>query len=122
MIESIADIKHTYYINLEERKDRNQHVLEQLQKIGIENPIICSSINKAGFRMSGGMELYEHVLKTKKLRAIAMQVLGGGAIPAKEAIEYVCNLPNVESILFGASSKQNIAQTIELIHHFDSKK
>jgi hypothetical protein len=97
-------------------------LLETLEEIGIENPIICSSINKAGFRMSGGMELYEHVLKTKKLRAIAMQVLGGGAIPAKEAIEYVCNLPNVESILFGASSKQNIAQTIELIHHFDSKK
>lgn len=96
-------------------------LLETLEEIGIENPIICSSINKAGFRMSGGMELYEHVLKTKKLRAIAMQVLGGGAIPAKEAIEYVCNLPNVESILFGASSKQNIAQTINYIHEFDNK-
>lgn len=97
-------------------------LLNMLEEIGIENPIICSSINKAGFRMSGGMELYEHVLKTRRLRAIAMQVLGGGAIPAKEAIEYVCHLPNVESILFGASSRQNIAQTIELINHFDSKK
>ena len=51
-----------------------------------------------------------------------MQVLGGGAIPAKEAIEYVCNLPNVESILFGASTKQNISQTISLIKEADSKR
>ncbi len=96
-------------------------LLDVLESVGIQNPIICSSINKAGFRMSGGMELYEHTLKTRQLRAIAMQVLGGGAIPAKEAIEYVCSLPNVESILFGASSKQNISQTISLIHEFDKK-
>ncbi len=97
-------------------------LLAVLESVGIQNPIICSSINKAGFRMSGGMEIYEKTLREKQVRAIAMQVLGGGAIPAKEALEYVCNLPNVSSILFGASSKQNIAQTISLIHEFDEKK
>ena len=97
-------------------------LLAMLESVGIENPIICSSINKAGFRMSGGMEIYEKTLREKQVRAIAMQVLGGGAIPAKDALEYVCNLPNVSSILFGASSKQNIAQTISLIHEFDEKK
>src|SRR5579863_508473 len=34
-------------------------LLDRLEKGGIENPIICSSINKAGFRMSGGKEIYE---------------------------------------------------------------
>jgi hypothetical protein len=97
-------------------------LLDVLEKNGIENPIICSSINKAGFRMSGGIEIYEEILKTRKLRAIAMQVLGGGAINPKEAIEYVCGLPNIESILFGASSKANIQNTIENIHHFDLAK
>lgn len=96
-------------------------LLDMLESVGIENPIICASINKAGFRMSGGMEVYEKTLKERKLRAIAMQVLGGGAIPAKDAIEYVSKLPNVESILFGASSKGNIAQTISYIHEFDAK-
>jgi hypothetical protein len=96
-------------------------LLDTLESVGIKNPIICSSINKAGFRMSGGMEIYEKTLRTRQLRAIAMQVLGGGAIPAKEAIEYVCNLPNVESILFGASSKGNITQTINYIKEFDKK-
>jgi hypothetical protein len=97
-------------------------LLTMLESVGIQNPIICSSINKAGFRMSGGMEIYEKTLREKQVRAIAMQVLGGGAIPARDALEYVCNLPNVSSILFGASSKQNIAQTISLIHEFDEKK
>lgn len=97
-------------------------LLDKLEAAGITNPIICSSINLAGFRMSGGRELYESVLKTRKLRAIAMQVLGGGAINAKEAIQYVCELPNIESILFGASSKANINQTVNYIHEFDKKK
>jgi hypothetical protein len=94
-------------------------LLEELEKVGIKNPIICSSINLAGFRMSGGKELYETVLKTKKLRAVAMQVLGGGAINPKEAIEYVCSLPNIKSILFGASSKENINQTVNYINNFN---
>lgn len=97
-------------------------LLEVLESGGIKNPIICSSINKAGFRMSGGKALYEETLKTKKFRAIAMQVLAGGAVSPKEAIEYVCKLPNIESILFGASSRTNINETTSLIHQFDAAK
>ena len=96
-------------------------LLEKLEQAGIQNPIICSSINLAGFRMSGGKDAYEHVLKTKKVRAIAMQVLGGGAINPKDAIEYVCKLPNIESILFGASSSANITQTVNYINEFDKQ-
>ncbi len=95
-------------------------LLDVLEKGGVENPIICSSINKIGFRMSGGKELYENTLKTRKFRAIAMQVLAAGAVPPKEALEYVCQLPNIESILFGASSKGNINETVNLIHQFDN--
>ena len=97
-------------------------LLNVLEANGIKNPIICASINKANFRMSGGKELYEKVLSEGRCRVIAMQVLGGGAIPAGEALEYVSNLPNVESILFGASSKQNIENTVETIRLHDRKK
>lgn len=93
-----------------------------LEKAGVSNPIICASINKVGFRMSGGKDVYEQTLSTHKFRAIAMQVLGGGAIPPKEAIEYVCKLPNIESILFGASSKGNIENTVSNIKFFDQTK
>jgi hypothetical protein len=91
------------------------------EEIGIENPIICASINKLGFRMSGGKELYEQVLRSKKLRVVAMQILAAGAIPPKEAVEYVCGLPNIESILFGASSQSNINETVSFIRQFDQK-
>ena len=92
---------------------------ETLESLGIENPIICASINSANFRMSGGKVKYEETLRTKKVRVIAMQVLGGGAIPPKEALDYVCSLPNIHSILFGASSKRNIENTVGHIHNFD---
>ena len=96
-------------------------LLDMLESAGIKNPIICSSINIDGFRMSGGKELYEHTLKTREVRAIAMQVLSGGATPVKQALEYVCTLPKIESILFGASSRGNIHETVSLIHQFDEQ-
>ena len=36
---------------------------------------------------------------------IAMSVFASGAIPPREAIEWVCAQPNIESIVFGASSR-----------------
>lgn len=95
-------------------------LLDILENMGIQNPIICTSINADGFRMSGGKALYERTLATRKVRVIAMQVLSGGATPVTEAIKYVCGLPNIESILFGASSKNNIAETASLIRRYDS--
>jgi len=86
-----------------------------LNSLGIENPIICSSINKIGFRMSGGIEIYEKYLNEKQFRPIAMQVLAAGALRPKEAIEYLGKFPKIESVLFGASSKGHIYETKELI-------
>jgi hypothetical protein len=93
-------------------------LLDALNSIGIENPIICSSINKIGFRMSGGKEIYEKYLREKEFRPIAMQVLASGALRPKEAIEYLGNFPRIESVLFGASSKGHIRETKELIEKY----
>lgn len=93
-------------------------LLDALEKKGVKNPIICASVNKIGFRMSGGIELYEKVIAQKRCRLIAMQVFAAGAIPPKEAIAYVSSLSGVESILFGASSRGNIKQSKQLIDSF----
>jgi hypothetical protein len=93
-------------------------LLDALNAVGIENPIICSSINKAGFRMSGGKEVYEKYLKEKRFRPMAMQVLAAGALRPKEAIEYLGNFPKIESVLFGASSKSHLRETKELIEQY----
>lgn len=93
-------------------------LLDALNSVGIQNPVICSSINKVGFRMSGGKEIYEKYLREKQFRPIAMQVLAAGAIRPKEAIEYLGQFPKIESVLFGASSKANIAETKGLIDQY----
>jgi hypothetical protein len=95
-------------------------LLDALDDVGIENPIVCSNINKIGFRMSGGMAAYQRALRERQFRAIAMSVLASGAIPADEAIEWVCAQPNVDSIVFGASSRGNIIGTRDLVaRHWD---
>jgi hypothetical protein len=93
-------------------------LLDVLDDLGIENPIICSNINKVGFRMSGGMEAYHRMLAEREFRAIAMSVFASGAIEPREAIEWVCAQPNIESIVFGASSRRNIASTRALVDQY----
>ena len=93
-------------------------LLDVLDELGIENPIVCSNINKIGFRMSGGFEAYEKALRERKFRAIAMSVFASGAIPPKEAIEWICKQPNIEAIVFGASSRGNIRNTKELVDRY----
>jgi len=90
-------------------------LVEVLNAAGIEKPIVCSSINKIGFRMSGGIESYEETIRENKCRPIAMQILAAGALSPKDAVEYVCSQKNVESVLFGASTISHIRQTKELI-------
>jgi hypothetical protein len=88
---------------------------QALKGVGIENPIICANINKIGFRMSGGMDAYMETLRTGKVRAVAMSIFASGAIPPREAIEWLASVPNIEAIVFGASSRRNIASTRALV-------
>ena len=93
-------------------------MVDLLLDCGIENPIVCSAINKAGYFMNPDSESYEEILKNKPFRPIAMSVLASGAVKPKEAIEYVCGLPAIKSIVFGASSKQHIVETKALIESY----
>jgi hypothetical protein len=45
-------------------------------------------------------------------------VFASGAIPPQEAIEWVCSQPNIESIVFGASSRFNIHSTKQLVDKY----
>ncbi|HEX4130061.1 MAG TPA: hypothetical protein VHZ24_08455 [Pirellulales bacterium] len=93
-------------------------LLDALESVGIENPIVCSNINKLGFRMCGGFGAYTEALRRRKFRAIAMSVFASGAISAREAVQWVCEQPNIESIVFGASSRNNIRSTRELVDQY----
>lgn len=96
-------------------------LVDALESVGVQNPIVCASINKIGFRMSGGKEVYEKCLEEKQFRPIAMQVLAAGALRPKEAIEYIGRFPKIQSVLFGASSKSHIQETKKLIEEMVGK-
>lgn len=93
-------------------------LLDRLDRVGIENPVVCANINKIGFRMSGGIDSYSRALSERSCRAVAMSVLASGAIPAQEAIEWVCEQPSIAAMVFGASSRRNIKSTKELVDRY----
>ncbi len=90
----------------------------KLEEWGIEEVVICSTINKNGFNMYPSKEEYERVIATNdpnKYQLMAMSVLASGAISPKEAFDYANNL-NIQSVVFGASSLKNIQQTTSMIN------
>jgi hypothetical protein len=93
-------------------------MLDVLDEVGIENPIVCANINKIGFRMCGGVEAYERALAKRHFRAIAMSVFASGAIAPEEAIKWICEHPQIRSVVFGASSRANIRSTRTLMERF----
>lgn len=55
-------------------------LLEALDSAGVENPIVSANVNKAGFRMNGGIEGYRAAAVKYPARVIAMSVLTSGGI------------------------------------------
>jgi hypothetical protein len=90
-------------------------LLESLDRIGIDNPIVCANFNKLAFRVSGGVGSYAAAFDSQRFRLIAMSVFASGAIPPREALEWLREFPAVESIVFGASSAQHLRSTRELV-------
>jgi len=85
----------------------------------IENPIVCSPINKIGYLMNPSREAYEETISTRPFRPMAMSILASGAIPPREAVEYVVSQENIRSIVFGASSKTHIQETKDMICQYE---
>ncbi len=95
-------------------------LLRVLAEQGVENPVVCANMNKIGFRMSGGPDAYARAIEEVPCRAIAMSIFASGAIPPAEAIEWCAAQPYIDSMVFGASSRRNIRNTVELVAAADS--
>lgn len=90
-------------------------LLDTLDRVGLSNPIVCANINEIGFRMSGGIDAYEQALKERPFRAVAMSVFASGAIAPQRALEWIHDHAQVESIVFGASSRSSITSTTSIV-------
>ena len=90
-------------------------LVDCLTRSGIDNPVICSAINAAGYFMNPSMESYEDTLAKKTFQPIAMSILASGAVAPAQAVQYICNQKAIRSIVFGASSQIHIEETVKLI-------
>lgn len=90
-------------------------LLDALDEVRVANPLVCANINKLGFRMPGGVDAYHDALQHRPFRAVAMSVLASGAIDVEEAFTWIRSLPNVESVVLGASTRAHIAQAARLV-------
>jgi len=114
-LEFCKHIKTSYHVEPAFITTNMPRLVSFLLENGIENPIVSAGINKTGFAMCPNQEQCERTLAEKSFRPRAMSVFYSGTIPPREAIEYVCGLPNIQSIVFGASSRQHIEHTREMI-------
>ena len=90
---------------------------QRLAEWGIGDVVICTSINKIGYLMSPGREAYEAVLAANdpaQYQIMAMSTLASGAVPPAEAYDYINRL-NIQSVVFGASSRGNIESSVRAI-------
>ena len=94
-------------------------LVDFLLDCGIDNPVVCSAINKAGYFMNPDQASYENALKEKPFRPIAMSILASGAVKPEEAVAYINRQPTIKSVVFGASSRQHIQHTKDLIEGLD---
>lgn len=93
------------------------YLKSKLKEWGIEDVVLCSSINKAGFNMFPSKEAYERTIAENdpnKYQLMAMSPLASGSITPQESFDYINNM-NLQSVVFGASSKAHIQSSYDLI-------
>lgn len=97
---------------------QNMPILKaKLQIWGIEEVVICTSFNKIGYLMSPDILSYTKASENNipsHYQLMAMSTLASGAVPVKEAYEFI-NQQKIQSVVFGASSRGHIEETINLI-------
>jgi hypothetical protein len=86
-----------------------------LREAGVERPVVCTAINRLGFQMNPNRAAYERALAEGGFDAVAMSIMAAGALRPEEAADYVCSLPNVRAVVFGASRASSIRQTREIL-------
>jgi len=88
-----------------------------LRSWGITEVVICTSINRIGYLMSPGIDAYREALQEndpREYQIMAMSTLASGAVPVREAYDFINGL-RLQSVVFGASSRKHIEETLSSI-------
>jgi len=94
------------------------YLIQKLSGWNINEVVVCSSFNKIGYLMSPDVPSYIEITQNNNpdnYKIMAMSTLASGAIPSKEAYEFI-NRQKIQSVVFGASSSSHINETVNLIN------
>ena len=91
---------------------------ERLDSRGWDDYLIMAAFNKTGFYINPSLEETIKAVKKPGMNFIPMSVLAAGAIPPKDAFEFIGAFPEVKSVVVGMSKKNHIDQTVDLINHY----
>ena len=86
-----------------------------LEKAGIENALVMTSVNKKGFLMNPSRELCEEAIKRSNHAILAMATLASGSIKPQEAYEYIGSLEAVKNVVVGLSSRDHAEETFRIV-------
>ena len=86
-----------------------------LNDVKIENPLLMAPFNPIGFQMNPSREAAEKVLKKIPSSMIAMSTLAAGYVKPTEAYEYISTLGEINSVVVGASSQEHIVENFKLL-------
>ncbi len=92
-------------------------LMESLKNWGITDVVICTSFNKMGYLMSPNVQRYMEAAAANdqnSYQIMAMSTLASGALGASEAYEFIKE-QNIQSVVFGASSKAHIEETVRIL-------
>ena len=90
-------------------------LMERLSAAGIEDPLVMAPFNAAGYQMNPSRAACEAALRARGSRVIAMSTLAAGFLKPSEAFAYTASLPEVRSVIVGASTREHIKETFEAI-------
>ncbi|MFO8009301.1 MAG: hypothetical protein R6U89_00660 [Dehalococcoidia bacterium] len=83
---------------------------------GIDDVVVMAAFNKIGFQMNPSREECERTLKERDTTVLAMSTLASGHLKPGEAYEYLFSLPKMRSVVVGASTKEHIEETYDIIN------
>lgn len=90
-------------------------LMERLAGAGIREPLVMAPFNAVGYQMNPSRGACESTLRKHKGRIIAMSTLAAGFLKPEEAFAYTASLPEVRSVIVGASTMEHIKETFEAI-------
>jgi hypothetical protein len=83
--------------------------------INIDETLIVTPFNKAGFQMNPSKEECEKTLMNlSSPNILAISVFAAGYLKPNEAIDYLANLQNIRGLIAGVSNNQQALETFEL--------